>query len=229
MGTLRFLTLFACFSKDNDRRVSKPFKNSKKKSKRKVNKHQTYTTAETFPFNSLTSKPYNLTIFVLTFNRIKFNLSAIYDREGFWRFYQYQAAWQLPRHWNASFRGAGKARASRIRQLQFNCPTRPSALCNCKKDERLGNRLWSFCIRAKSQIYRGCNSPLSKYQRWVNSPRHVAGLYPGQIENKSNLSCMKRLSPFPQIKTKDCNLQGFTISKLGKNPFCWNFVCVKTR
>ena len=173
MGTLRFLTLFACVWKDNDRGVSKPSKNSKKKSKRKVNKHQTYTTAETFPFNSLTNKPYNLTIFVLTFNRIKFNLSAIYDREGFWRFYQYQAAWQLPRHWNASFRGAGKARASRIRQLQFNCPTRPSALCNCKKDERLGTRLWSFCIRAKSQIYRGCSSPLSKYQGWVNSPRHI--------------------------------------------------------
>ena len=28
---MRFLTLFACFWKDNDRRVSKPFKNSKKK------------------------------------------------------------------------------------------------------------------------------------------------------------------------------------------------------
>ena len=38
---------------------------------------------------------------------------------------------------------------------------------------------------------------------------------------------MKRLSPFPQIETKDCDLQGFTISKLGKKPFCRNFVCVR--
>ena len=195
---------------------------------RKINKYQIYINAKTLSFNSrLTGKHYNLTNFVLNFNRIKFNLSAIYNREGFWRFYQYQAAWQLPRHWNASFRGAGKARASRIRQLRFNCPTRPSALCNCKKAERLGTRLWSFCIRAKSQIYPGCSSPLSKYQGWVNSPRRVAVFYPGQIENTINLSCMKRLSPFPQIKTKDCDLQGFTISKLGKNPFCRNFVCVR--
>ena len=27
---------------------------------------------------------------------------------------------------------------------------------------------------------------------------------------------MKRLSPFPQIKKKDCDLQGFIISKLEK-------------
>ena len=180
---------------------------------RKINKYQIYINAKKLSFNfRLTGKHYSLTNFVLNFNRIKFNLSAIYNREGFWRFYQYQAAWQLPCHWNASFRGGGKARASRIRQLRFNCPTTPSALCNCKKDERLGTRLWSFCIRAKSEIYRGCSSPLSKYLGWVNPPRRFVPLYPGQIENKSNLSCMKRLSPFPQIKAKDCDLQGFTIS-----------------
>ena len=217
MWTIPLLTLFACFWKDFDSAVSKPFKNLTIVDMRKINKYQIYINAKTLSFNSrLTGKHYNLKNFLLNFNRIKFNLSAIYSREGFWRFYQYQAAWQLPRHWNASSRGAGKARASRIRQLRFNCPTRPSALCNCKKDERLGTRLWSFCIRAKSQIYRGCSSPLSKYLGWVNSPRRVAVFYPGQIENTINLSRMKRLSPFPQIKTKDCDLQGFTISKLEK-------------
>ena len=184
---------------------------------RKINKYLIYINAKTLSFNSrLTGKHYNLTNFVLNFNRIKFNLSAIYNKEGFWRFYQYQAALQLPCHWNALFRGACKARASRVRQMRFNYPTRPRSLCNCKKPERLGTRLWSFCIRAESEIYRGCSSPLSQYLGWVNSPRRVAVLYPGQIEKKSNLSCMKRLSPFPQIKTKDRHLQGFTISKVGK-------------
>ena len=43
-GTLHFLAFFACFWKDNHRSVSKPFKNSKKVSKRKINKHQIYIT-----------------------------------------------------------------------------------------------------------------------------------------------------------------------------------------
>ena len=167
----------------------------------KIEKNQIYLTANTFPLNSLTGKLYNLTIFVFNFSRIKFNLSAIYDKEGFWRFYQYQATWQLPFHWNALFRGAGKARASRIRQLWFNCPPRPRSLCNCKKPEHLGTRLWSFCIRSKSEIYRGCSSPLSKYLGWVNSPRRVAVLYPRQIENTINLSCMKVVSR-PSLKPR---------------------------
>ena len=145
------------FWKDYYCSVAKPFKILKIVYMIKIDKNQIYLTANTFPLNSL--KPYNLTNFVLNFNRIKFNLSAIYDKEGFWRFYQYQAAWQLFCRWNASFRGAGKAPASRIRQLWFNCPTWPSALCNCKKAGRLGTRLWFFCIRAKSEIYRGCSSP----------------------------------------------------------------------
>ena len=49
----------------------------------KIEKNQIYLTANTFPLNSLTGKPYNLTIFVVNFSRIKFNLSAIYDKEGF--------------------------------------------------------------------------------------------------------------------------------------------------
>ena len=42
-----------------------------------------YITANTILFISLTGKHNNLTILVLNFNRIKFNLSAIYDKEGF--------------------------------------------------------------------------------------------------------------------------------------------------
>ena len=37
---------------------------------------------------------------------------------------------------------------------------------------------------------------------------------------------MKRLLPFLQTKTKNFEFQGFTLPKLGKNPFFRNFVCV---
>ena len=81
---IRLLTLFACFWKDFDSAVSKPFKNLKIVDMGKIYKYQIYINAKTLSFNSqLKGKHYNLTNFVLIFNRIKFNLSAIYNREGF--------------------------------------------------------------------------------------------------------------------------------------------------
>ena len=96
--TIRLLRLLACFWKDNYRSVSKPFQKLENRlhpsgSIKKYPGSLYNSKYDSFHFTY--SKHNNLNIFVLNFNRIKFNLSAIYDKEGFYRFYQFQAALQL--------------------------------------------------------------------------------------------------------------------------------------